>query len=131
MHIGWSQVMTLQMYLLENGLIQLGPLVIKTFNTLKSRVYENKDLKCVVAYLLACEQFEMEVSDEEIEELKKMVKGLVSKYDQLPTLDTVWSRRYLDRYLKNGPQTPFKAYIKNLKQQKPQQSAVVAEDEEE
>ena len=55
-------------------------------------MHENKDPRCVAAYLLACEQFEMELSNEELEEIKKLVKVVVSKYEQMPMLDAVWSR---------------------------------------
>jgi hypothetical protein len=46
--------MTLQMYLISKGLIQLDDMVITNFNSLKVRVHEHKDVRCVATYLMAC-----------------------------------------------------------------------------
>jgi hypothetical protein len=52
--ISYSSLMTLQMYLISKGLIQLDDMVITNFNSLKERVHEHKDLRCVATYLRAC-----------------------------------------------------------------------------
>lgn len=41
-------------------------LVISNFNSLKERVHEHKDVRCVTTYLMACELFEVELSDLEV-----------------------------------------------------------------
>jgi hypothetical protein len=52
--ISYSNLMTLQMYLISKGLIQLDDMVITNFNSLKERVHEHKDVRCVATYLIAC-----------------------------------------------------------------------------
>ena len=52
--ISYSNLMTLQMYLISKGLIQLDDMVITNFNSLKVRVHEHKDVRCVATYLMAC-----------------------------------------------------------------------------
>ena len=52
--ISYSSLMTLQMYLISKGLIQLDDMVITNFNSLKVRVHEHKDVRCVATYLMAC-----------------------------------------------------------------------------
>ena len=52
--ISYSNLMTLQMYLISKGLIQLDDMVITNFNFLKVRVHEHKDVRCVATYLMAC-----------------------------------------------------------------------------
>ena len=69
--------MTLQMYLFSRSLIQLDDLVIGNFNHLKHHVHQNKNLRCVAAYLLACDVFEVELSEEELEDVKKLLKTII------------------------------------------------------
>ena len=75
--ISYSNIMTLQMYLISKGLIQLEDLVISNFNSLKERVHEHKDVRCVATYLMACELFEVELSASETSDVKKLLKLIV------------------------------------------------------
>ena len=75
--ISYSNIMTLQMYLIAKGLIQLDDLVISNFNSLKERVHEHKDVRCVTTYLMACELFEVELSDSDVQDAKKLLKLIV------------------------------------------------------
>lgn len=114
--INQAEIMQIQIYLYKQGALSLDSNVIDSFNLLKERIFEYKDLKQLPTYLLAMDTFGISPSEDETFFLQALIDRLLSANTYLHGMDQVQTVSLLNDFASSehgeGPLIELKQYIK-------------------